>query len=199
MEHHVFWPSQKEDAPVFIKDVGGSEEILKRGYLSGELKASRIQVVGVVLDADARPDERYKRVRDLCYGLFPDFPSELPPHGLILDNEDKKRLGVWIMPDNSSEGCLETFLRYLVPDQTLQVWQHAVASTQAAGAWGAPFREPHTPKAEMYCWLSWQDPPGYSPGRALTQKILDPHSPFAAPFVNWFLELYRLEPIILPA
>jgi Protein of unknown function (DUF3226) len=50
----------------------------------------------------------------------------------VADNEEQKRLGIWIMPDNRSEGSLETFLRHLVPDQSEPAWKHAIESVEAA-------------------------------------------------------------------
>jgi hypothetical protein len=88
--------------------------------------------------------------------------------------------------------CLETFLRYLVPDDAEIVWRHATEAVASARNLGARCRESHLPKAELYTWLAWQDPPGFSPGRALTKKILDPHSEHATPFVKWFRDLYQL-------
>lgn len=192
MEHHVAWPDKREDCPVYIEVGSSAEEILKQGYLTAQIKASHIQAVGVMLDADANAHGRYHKIRNLCSQLFPDLPAEIKQDGLIISNGDQKRFGVWLMPDNISDGCLETFLKYLVPDTSETVWQHAVESVAHARDLGASCRESHLPKAELYTWLAWQDPPGYSPGRALTQRVLDPRSPHAAPFVNWFKGLFQL-------
>ena len=96
------------------------------------------------------------------------------------------------MPDNVSKGGLETFLKFLVPNEAESTWKHAAESVGMARTLGAPCRECHLTKAELYTWLAWQDPPGYSPGRALTKKVLDPRSSHAKMFVSWFRELYEL-------
>ena len=116
----------------------------------------------------------------------------MPTEGLITEKEDEKLFGLWIMPDNVSEGALETFLRSLAPGNSVALWAHATASVSTARALGATCRESHIGKANLYTWLAWQDPPGQSGGRALTQNILDPHSPSSAAFVNWFRDLYQL-------
>jgi hypothetical protein len=110
---------------------------------------------------------------------------------LVAEHEDK-RFGVWIMPDNSSAGSLETFLRHLVPDESEPIWQHALGSVTEAKRLGAQCRDVHDAKANLYTWLAWHNPPGQSPGIALTKKALDPHSPSAASFVQWFRRLYAL-------
>ena len=145
-----------------------------------------------MLDADLHVGGRYERIRQLCATLFPSLPGQLSQGGLVVENEDEKRFGVWLMPDNRSQGDLETFLRYLVPDAQEHLWQLACESVTAAVAGGAKCRDSHVPKANLYTWLAWQDPPGQSPGLALTKKILDPQSKYAESFVNWFKELYRL-------
>lgn len=192
MRAHVDWPQRPEECPVYMEIGKSAPEILEDGYLTTILKSREIQTLGVMLDADTKPSGRYERIRNLCSGFFPTLPEELPRDGLVSENDEHKWLGVWIMPDNSSEGCLETFLKYMVPNQSQSVWEHAIESVTAARAKGAPCRDGHTEKANLYTWLAWQDPPVQSPGIALTKKILDPHSPSAGPFVKWFRELYKL-------
>ena len=193
MSAHVSWPSGKNRAPVYIHMGNGADEILKDGFLTAFLKGSVVRTFGVLLDADSKPRGRYSRIHTLCLSLFPAMPPDLPPEGLVVDNPiSGKRFGVWIMPDNSAEGCLETFLRHLVPDVSEPVWQHAVESMRGAKAIGCPCHDVHISKANLYTWLAWQDPPGQSPGQSLTRKVLDPHSASASPFVAWFRRLYEL-------
>lgn len=87
---------------------------------------------------------------------------------------------------------MEIFLRYLVPNEHEIIWAHAVEAVKRGREAGAPCRDVHVAKAELFTWLAWQDPPGYSPGIALTKKILDPASSHADGFVKWFTGLYRV-------
>lgn len=193
MRHNVDWPERVDDCPVYIKVGSSVDEILKPGYLTAQLKASHRRFVGVLLDSDDRAGGgRYLRVRQLGGDLFPELPKTMGGDGLIAENSAGKRLGLWVMPDNFTEGCMETFLKHLVPSNAKDVWDLAARSVKTARATGAPCRDAHVPKAELFTWLAWQDPPGYSPGMALTKKILDPHSPSAFAFVKWFRDLYQL-------
>jgi hypothetical protein len=192
MRHHVAWPVPKEEAPVYIKVGGSADEILKEGYISALLKSSPIRILGIMLDADDNSSGRYQRIVDICKPLFPSIPKSLPPTGVIAQDSDGKRLGVGVMPDNVSAGFLEVFLRYLVPDQQQPLWKHAVQSVDGAKALAATCKTTHLPKAHLYTWLAWHDPPGRSPGLALTNKVLDPSAGFAQPFVSWFKSLYGL-------
>ena len=192
MKAHVDWPQAPESWPVFVEVGNGVAGILADGYLSTELKASHVRSVGVMLDADMNPDRRYERIRQLTAALFPDLPAAIPATGLIVDNEDGKRFGVWLMPDNQAVGDLETFLHYLVPGNQQRLWDFACNSVATARGIGAGCRDVHLTKANLYTWLSWQDPPGQSPGLALTRKILNPKSSYAGAFVGWFKDLFRL-------
>ncbi len=186
------WPQGEEKAQVWV-DIGyGAEQILKAGFLTARLKESRLEALGVVLDADEHAPGRYQRVRELCHRLHPDLPEQLRPEGVVVENSDRQRFGVWIMPDNVSPGTLEVFLHYLVPQERQPLWNLACSAVQTARSQGAPVRECHEPKANLYTWLAWQDEPGYSPGIALTRRILDPGAAYADAFVAWFRELYRI-------
>ncbi|MGO4884719.1 MAG: DUF3226 domain-containing protein [Bryobacteraceae bacterium] len=191
MKHHIDWPEASDGWPVWIEVGNSVDEILVPAYVTTEIKASNAKIVGVVLDSDLTAAGRYDRVRQLCTSLFPSMPAAMPKQGLIVHNEDK-RFGLWVMPDNSSPGDLETFLRYLVPEKQNALWHQACQSVAAAVSAGADCRSAHIMKAQLYTWLAWQDPPGYSPGLALTRKILDPQSEYAAAFVRWFRELYQI-------
>jgi hypothetical protein len=193
MKAHMGWP--EDGAPVWVEDANGRQNILKRESLEAVLIAPYTRTLGVMLDAeDNPPGKTYAQVRNLCSHWFPQLPDELPPSGLIADNQDGKRLGIWIMPDNVSPGTLETFLQFLVPASDEPIWTHATESVKRARAIGAKCREAHIEKANLHTWLAWQDEPGYPPGTALTSHILDPHGESATPFVNWFRELYELKP-----
>ncbi|HEX3940634.1 MAG TPA: DUF3226 domain-containing protein, partial [Acidobacteriaceae bacterium] len=157
MKAFVDWPegpNSKASAPVYIHNGNGAPEILKEEYLSVFLKNAALQIGGVVLDADSDPRSRYQRIRTLCISQFPSLPADLPAEGLVVDNERAKRLGIWIMPDNGSAGSLETFLKWLVPDQNEASWKLAEESVNSARSCGCPYRTAHLEKANLYTWLA---------------------------------------------
>ncbi|AWK84900.1 DUF3226 domain-containing protein [Azospirillum thermophilum] len=192
MAAHVPWGNTKEERPVVIEQCGGVENILATGFISTKLKSREVETLGIVVDADADFTTRWARLRSLCLGQFPEIPETVAPGGLVIDNAQGKRLGIWIMPDNSSRGMMETFLGFLVPDGEEPVWRKAQAAVREALELGAKCRDAHLDKSNIHTWLAWQDPPGQSFGTALLQKILDPKSSHAGPFVTWFRTLYRL-------
>ena len=82
--------------------------------IEAESKIPGLKAIGIIVDADDQFDSRWSSVRERCRKIAADFPEELPPEGLIHQNEHGLRIGVWIMPDNQSRGMLETFLGSLV-------------------------------------------------------------------------------------
>jgi hypothetical protein len=192
MGEFVNWPKTKDQAPVGIEDMGSWDQVLASASISVRLKNPEIQILGLILDANDSLAERYRSFRGICQGF--DTPEQIPSGGLVVSNSEK-RLGLWIMPDNRSEGYLETFLRRLVPAQSRALWEHAVASTDAAAndPLRAPFKKQDTGKAYFYTWLAWQDSPGRPPGETIKKGHLDARAANAEAFVEWFLRLYQLE------
>ncbi len=185
------WGEAEEEWPVDVKPQGGVKRLLTRTNISTNLKSA--DMVGIIVDADDAYAPRWQSVRNLCQEHFPEIPNDLPENGLIIENNEQKRLGVWIMPDNKSRGMLETFLCFLVPGTQEDVWLHAKEATAGAVVKGAKCKHTDLDKSHIYTWLAWQDPPGHSMGNALMKNMLDAHAPYAEPFVNWFCLLYGLE------
>ncbi len=192
MKAHVAWSADANEYPVYICAGGGATEILAAGLITLKLRERFTKILGIMLDADEKPKGRYRQIRSQCLVEFPEMPDDLPREGLVLENADGKRIGVWIMPDNIAEGGLEVFLRYMVPTESAHIWDHAKSSSESAKQIGARYHDCHSDKANLYTWLAWQNEPSQRAGEALTKKILDPHAPSATTFVKWFRDLYQL-------
>jgi len=177
---------------VTIEGLRGYNEV--KTDLRVRMKAGDQTNLGIIVDADVDFGNRWRSIRDAMVGYGYRNVPELPdPNGTIVQREgNPSKFGVWIMPDNVSEGLLESFLRYLVPGKQEPVWNLAVGSVDAATKINSGCTAKDYPKAHLYTWLAWQSIPGQQPGKALTKGILNPHSPHAAAFVKWFRELYQL-------
>jgi hypothetical protein len=188
----VAWGTRKNPA-VWLKDCEGCDNIINADAIGVELKADGIEALGILLDADEYPRDRWQAIRNACRktGIL-SIPDELPIDGLIVQTENEIQVGIWIMPDNKLPGMLETFLGYLLPDDTSSLWEFAKSASDTAKERGAPFTDSHRDKAQIYSWLAWQEPPGRQIHQAIKERILDPKHPEAQKFVNWFRQLYRL-------
>ena len=110
-----------------------------------------------------------------------------------MENDEGLRFGVWLMPNCSSKGMLETFLALFINKSSDGLWALVETHCKTAKAMHqAPFSPTHVDKALIHAWLALQDPPGEQLHDALIQNILKPDSPQCDPFVKWFRELYQV-------
>lgn len=185
----ISWPKGEE--PVFIKEMGGFENFWTDRVIHTELKTAGLDAVGLIFDADEPEDHRWETVARYCRSFAPDLPNDPHIGGWITPStvDGGPRFGVWMMPDNQSRGYLETFLDVLVPDQPL--WSYADEVVTAALAHGARFDATRRrDKAKIHSWLAWQEEPGKQLHEAVAHRTLEPTSPNAAPFVDWFRRLF---------
>lgn len=190
----VHWGSSKKDYIVFIKSCDGISNMLDKSLIHTELKASGLEVLGIIVDADEYPENRWESVRNCLIDKFPELPELLPETGLIHKAEDGMKIGVWMMPDNKERGMLETFLQFLLPNtaENQKIWTLSEKVCNQATDNGAPFKNDHIDKAKIHTWLAWQNPPGRQLHNAIMERILLPGSPLAAPFIEWFTKLYEI-------
>ncbi|WP_088242551.1 DUF3226 domain-containing protein [Calothrix rhizosoleniae] len=186
----ISWGDTKDKAIVYIESYG-NDQFIDAEVISTELKASGLTHLGLIIDADENPSGRWESVRNACLKSIPDFPEKLPETGLIHTTNEIK-FGVWIMPDNGMRGMLETFLTYMIPNESEALWQYVQSVVTEAQSKGATFKNVHIDKANIYTWLAWQDEPGRQLHQAIKERILNPHHPQAQTFFKWFKNLYDL-------
>jgi hypothetical protein len=186
LERHGYDWNHNALAP-YVHDSGGIERLFE----ALQLALKTCVRVGVVIDADLSPTNRWAQVEAILKvnGIAPPAPNQ---KGLVMSVAGParlERLGIWMMPDNQTAGVLEDFLRRLVPVGDT-CWQLADTSTKQARAHGAPLKENDHAKGAIHTWLAWQDPPGQPFGTALNAHILNHDSTEALEFVNWFNRLF---------
>ena len=121
-----------------------------------------------------------------------DIPKTIPQEGFIgVSAQFKTRVGVWLMPDNRTQGALEQFLETLIADRDA-LFDHARHATTAAKGAGARFPARAEAKAALHAWLAWQEEPGRPYGVAVRAKYFGHDSQEAIAFVDWFRRLYRV-------
>jgi hypothetical protein len=200
----INWGSKNEPI-VQIHSCNGYENIADVDAISAELNNSGLEALGIIIDADTNPKNRWLSLKNASLqGMeiariqcLPELPAMIPEEGLIrtisITAVRDIRFGIWMMPDNQTSGMLETFLSYLLPEETEELWGFAKLSTTEARQKGAKFTETHYDKAQIYTWLAWQEPPGRQLHDAIKQKILHPTHPRASVFMQWFRDLYQLD------
>lgn len=177
-----------------IDDRGGVTNILKAGTISAEFKATGLERLGVIADANGDAPRRWEAIRQRCTSDLPDMgdlPEQIPEDGFVRQRPDGSRLGVWIMPDNRHRGALEEFLLDLVPDNATELVAYARQSVDGARERGASLRDVDVTKSVVHTWLAWQEEPGPQLHEAVARRLLDPRHPQSQPFISWFTKLFE--------
>lgn len=170
-----------------VEEKGGIDKLLR--VFPVQVKASAIESVGVVIDADTDLVARWASLKALLVTLGYVPPSELPKDGLILEAPAMPRVGAWIMPDNTLPGMLEDFVKFLVPEGD-PAWGHSEAVVEALPCQVARFSKKHISKAKIHTWLAWQEDPGTPMGLAVTKKYLHTEDPIVDRFAKWLEGLF---------
>jgi len=194
MDEYVVWGNKESEWVVEVRSHGGIEDLLEPANIEAAARTTGRKAVGIVVDANDHLDSRWARVRQCRLGIAADFPEDLPSGGLVHQNRDGLRIGVWIMPDNQSHGMLETFLGRLVAPAHAPLWAFARESCARSREHGAPYADAHRQKAEIHTYLAWLEPPGRSLHVSVLARALDARLSLAGPFAEWFIDLYRILP-----
>ena len=191
----VYWGTKDESAkwPAKIVQTGGIDTILEPGFIEAQLNTPGLKTLGILVDANSDPKKRWKIISQNASKSFSQLPPELPATGLVMQNEEGLRFGVWLMPNNVLPGMSETFLTGIAQESNAGLWK--LTQTYCADAKSlhqAPYHDAHLDKALIHAWLSVQDPPGDQMHRAVRSKILNAKSSYAAPFIVWFRNLFQV-------
>lgn len=171
-----------------VKNCKGIDELFKT--IPVQLKTSEIKTIGIIIDADTNLNNQVKHLEKIFVNNGFDFPANINKKGLIIQRHDEIRIGVWIMPDNETEGMLEDFIKFLVPtdDQLSPIVDSILDKIESDKT--AKFKEIHRSKAFIHTWLAWQKTPGEPMGKAITRKFLDSNTPECINFVEWLKRLF---------
>lgn len=190
----ITWSDAERGSDVpLIDNFGGVENILKAGTLAAEFKASGLERLGVIVDANGNAAGRWDAIRQRCQSELPDMsdlPRQIPENGFVGERQNGSWFGAWIMPDNRHQGALEEFLLDLIPDDAAELVEYARHSVDGARERGAPLRDVDITKSVVHTWLAWQQEPGPQLHEAVMRRVLDPHHPQSQPFVSWFTRLF---------
>lgn len=173
-----------------VKAKVGYESLVRD--LKGEIKASELERLGILVDADFDLASRWQSIcnhlREIGYDEVPPQPV---PGGTIIRKAARLWIGIWVMPDNTLPGMLEDFAAYLVPaGDTL--WEYAGQCVNYVVENNCRFPTHHAIKAQIHTWLAWQEEPGRPIGLAIKMRYLDTAVPQAQQFIAWLRQLFNL-------
>lgn len=181
-------------------ELGIEFEIVNTGRLSKLLDAIYPQVVtggrdvvGLLVDADREDNPSWPKINfrltesNICVPPIPD------PTGIVIPATDQRpKVGIWLMPDNQSEGELEDLVIDMIHDGDL-VWPMSVKYIdQIVGKFDQKqrkFSDRKTNRAKLYAWLATCKQPPHI-GAAIRAGDIDLTTDRCQSFVDWLLRLY---------
>jgi len=194
MDFHTVWGNKPKEWVVEILETNGIDGILKTKVISTASKTPKLHALGVIIDADDKFTARWTQLKSLCEEIAEGFPEELPEEGLIYVTTKGLRIGVWIMPDNSSRGMMETFLSLMLSPECSHIWGVAKKTCSEVSELPNSFKGIHQDKSQIHAYLAWIDPPGQTLPEAIISKAINANSPLAQQFVSWMMNLFELTP-----
>jgi hypothetical protein len=193
-DQHVIWALCKqhnvaESFSVETTISGGVEAIL--ASIRQQLMRPRLRTLGVVLDADDSLEQRWQAIADrLVNEGYTSVPGVPDRSGTIIEEFDKPKVGIWLMPDNQLPGMLEDFIAHLIPqdDALRPKAERILADIENQDL--HRYALVHHQKALIHTWLAWQRNPGQPMGQAITAQTLNHNESLARSFVDWLNALF---------
>jgi hypothetical protein len=180
----VSWIASDSRIP-YAPDTNGDADAIKKAVVAVKGRTPR---VGLVVDGDARPSERWQAIHRQFDEIGVPLPTDYEDDGVVVSLDGERCVGVWMMPYGGQPGAVEALVASLIPDSKLRA--HANVATDQARAIGAEFADKDLDKARLRAWLSWQRAPGAPYGRAIDAGFLELSSPMTDALVRWFRRLY---------
>ncbi len=200
---YVFGELLKKHKLVVAKDENGqkNEIVIKAQNGFENLKKNLAQIIkvaenslAIVVDADDQDiNERWQsltdRLKNAGYSAK-NIPAEPLAEGTKITEDELPTIGIWIMPDNSSAGKIETFLRKIVADDKTDLWKFAGETLEKLPQ--TLFKSKDKEKAHVHTYLAWQKDPGISMGTAIQTKCFLHDKAEAILFVEWIRNIFAL-------
>lgn len=179
----------------FVKSAGGYDNIAR--LVGATLKEAQISNIGIVVDAnEVGAEARWEALRGVLQAQFSESTLTavaLRPEGIVIREDGKPTVGIWIMPDNQGPGYLEHFLGALV-DTGTPLWQHTQRTVADLSQQDfCRFRPIKQQKAMLHTWLAWQEEPGRPVGVGIQAGYLNAQASSVEVFLNWMRATFQLE------
>ena len=169
-----------------IKEKGGWEPLCDS--IKNEIREEGHEIIGIILDANASIQDRWKAVANRLKegGVKP--PNKPCSDGTIIpETDDNPRVGIWLMPDNESQGELENFIECMIPEKD-SIWPLAKGYVDGIPEKNRLFGNKIV-GARVHAWLAVQEDPRRM-GLAIKTGDLKTDTEIAQRFVKWLTKLF---------
>ncbi|MCF6346460.1 MAG: hypothetical protein L3J00_08340 [Thiomicrorhabdus sp.] len=183
------------------KELGGTHNT-KGGILSHlnillpQLNDGHLTNIAVIVDADyikhgSGKQKTFVQVSNILEEFdFTLRDSDSDQKGFLFNHSDGlEDFGLWIMPNNHSEGMLEDWIIECVESDEKVLFDQAVISVQNLSS--PKFSAHLQSKAKVATWLAWQKKPGHGLYGAMTEELLDNNSMSYTNLSNWLQKIFN--------
>lgn len=167
---------------------GGVDELLKS--IRQETRVFGRRTLGILLDANTDPAARWDEVKDRLASANVRLPDSPNASGTIVDSRPRERVprvGVWLMPGNSSPGKLEDFIAQMIPCGD-PVWPLSQSYINGIPEQERKFRENKILSAQVHAWLAARAKPRLM--GAIRARDLEVKGPLCQAFAAWLKALF---------
>ncbi len=168
----------KEGIEVLLEDIGS--EILAPGR----------KAVGIIVDANDDLDARWRSVADRLQEENIEVPRTPKLTGTLIEGTSRiPRIGIWLMPNNTSPGELENFVSEMIPDDD-PVWWLSKDYIDGIPEADRKFTEKKILRAKLYAWLATKEDPRQM-GAAIRAQDLHVDGTLSTTFASWLRQLFE--------
>ena len=155
-----------------------------------EVRVPGRNAVGILVDANDDLNARWSAVANRLREGNIEVPRTPEPTGTLIEGTSRiPRVGIWLMPDNTSPGELENFVSEMIPNDD-PVWPLAKDYIDGIPKSDRKFIEKKVPRAKVHAWLATREEPRKM-GVAIRAQDLRVDGPLSTRFANWLRQLFE--------
>ena len=155
-----------------------------------EVRVPGRNAVGILVDANDDLNARWSAVANRLREGNIEVPRIPESNGTLIDRTTRTpRVGIWLMPDNTSPGELENFVSEMIPNDD-PVWPRSQSYIDGIPKSERKFTEKKVPRAKVHAWLATREEPRKM-GVAIRAQDLRVDGPLSTRFANWLRELFE--------
>ena len=152
-----------------------------------EILAPSRKAIGIIVDANDDLDARWHAVANRLREENIEVPSSPEPTGTIIFSTP--RVGLWLMPDNTSPGELENFVSEMIPDDD-PIWPRSQSYIDGIPESDRKFTEKKILRAKVHAWLATRRDPRPM-GTAIRARDLHIDGTLSTTFAKWLRQLFE--------
>lgn len=192
----LYKKAEGKDPNFCIRDMKGLPNLL--ADVNNEIRGRNRDIVGVIVDADDDPGARWGEVVNKISGIGITVQQTGRENGVVEpgkpDGESRwPRVGIWVMPNNVSEGEIEEFIDEMIPNAPVRALarnyiEQALNEVTPSDDPGLLIRGKRL-RGEVHAWLATRRRPRHM-GAAIEADYLSTDGELCRSFMAWLRRLF---------